>query len=180
MTDPPYVNRCPGYDLARELLRRIYGPLRPRAAEPAGRLLAFDQTEFVPAGDLRHGLWHTGYLYVPPDCDGAAALPCRLHVVLHGCNQSAEAFQGALFPRSIGVNEWADANRILVLYPQARALSVGDFSPPDLRDRHEINLEGCWNWWGYGHEDRTYLFKDGIQIAAIWAMVQRMAGRSNR
>jgi hypothetical protein len=33
-----------------------------------------------------------------------------------------------------------------------------------------VNPEGCWNWWGYAYDNR-YLFKDGVQVSAIWAMV---------
>jgi hypothetical protein len=41
-----------------------------------------------------------------------------------------------------------------------------------------INPEGCWNWWGYAY-DKRYLFKDGIQVSAIWAMVQRVSGQAD-
>lgn len=175
----PYINDCQ-HDLSGEMLQAIHGPLAPPAAVPAGRLLPFDQEAFAPAGaGVPTGLWHTGYLYVPAACEpGAGGPPCRLHVVLHGCRQSAELL-GELFPRKIGVNEWADTNRMLVLYPQARSVGVADFRPPRPTDLLEINLEGCWNWWGYARDER-YLFKDGVQLGAIWAMVLRVSGRGNR
>ena len=44
-------------------------------------------------------------------CRSGAAVPCRLHVVLHGCRQLAQVL-GEVFFRNVGVNEWADANRV--------------------------------------------------------------------
>lgn len=176
--DDPYINDC-DHDQAGQMLETIYGPLEPPAARPGGRLVAFDQTEFAPGGDAAgHGLWHTGQLYVPAACEAGAATSCRLHVVLHGCRQSAQLL-GETFPRNIGVNEWADGNRIVVLYPQARSIGVEDFRTPRPADLFNTNPQGCWNWWGYAYDSR-YLFKDGVQIGAIWSMVQRVSGRSNR
>ena len=45
--------------------------------------------------------------------------------MLHGCTQSAEVL-GDVFYTKIGVNEWADANRIIVLYPQAHATTLAE------------------------------------------------------
>jgi poly(3-hydroxybutyrate) depolymerase len=88
--------------------------------------------------------------------------------------------RGDGFPRRTGFDEWADANRILVLYPQARVIRSWDFRPPGPNDRGEINPDGCWNWWGYGYDDVDYLTKDGVQVRALWAMVQRVAGQPDR
>lgn len=175
----PYINNC-DYDQAGQMLATIYGPLQPRAAEAGGSLLRFDQKEFASGGETAaQGLWDTGYLYVPAACAPAATdAMCRLHVVLHGCRQSVQVL-GDEFVRRIGVNEWADGNRIVVLYPQARAINVADLRPPRPTDLFNINPEGCWNWWGYAYDTR-YLFKDGRQISAIWAMIQRVTSRSNQ
>lgn len=174
----PYINDC-DYDQAGQILSTLYGPLQDRATRLTGRVVAFDQREFAPEGDAAgNGLWNTGYLYVPAACEGAGAPRCRLHVVLHGCRQSAQLL-GETFLRNIGVNEWADSNRIVVLYPQARSVGVADFRRPRPDDIFAVNPEGCWNWWGYAH-DKRYLFKDGVQVGAIWGMVQRVTGRSNR
>ena len=142
-----------------------------------GRIVAFDQKEFVPGkATAANGLLDRGYLYVPKACEPGAAQLCRLHVVLHGCKQSAEEL-GDVFYTKIGVNEWADANNILVLYPQAHATSPAEL-PPDLWATALLNAnpEGCWNWWGYGG-DRQYLTKNGVQVLAIWKMVQRIEGK---
>jgi hypothetical protein len=132
-TRPPYINDC-DYDQARQILETIYGPLEPAAAASRGRFVIFDQTEFAPDGDVAsHGLWRTGRLYVPADCQMAGHALCRLHVVLHGCRQSVQVM-GDRFLRHIGINEWADTNRIVVLYPQARSVGVADFRTPRPTD----------------------------------------------
>ena len=172
----PYINDC-GYDQAGAELKAIYGPnLKPPATASSGRIVAFDQAEFVSAGARANGLSDTGYLYVPKDCEPGHPAPCRLHIVLHGCTQSSEAL-GDEFYTKIGVNEWADANRIVVLYPQAHATTVAELPPQaGLTALIDANPYGCWNWWGYA-EDSQFLTKNGVQISAIWAMVRRIEGQ---
>ena len=107
----PYINDC-AYDQAGAELRAIYGAgLKPPGAAATGRIVAFDQTEFVADGAARaSGLADAGYLYVPKDCKSNSQAPCRLHVVLHGCTQSSEALGDEFYTR-IGVNEWATPTR---------------------------------------------------------------------
>ena len=162
-TASPYIDNC-GYDQAEAELGAIYGSgLTPAAPSASGRIVSFDQKEFAPDGATAlNGLADTGYLYVPKACEPGAAQPCRLHVVLHGCEQSAEKL-GDVFYTKIGVNEWADANGILVLYPQAHAMIVS-------------NPKGCWNWWGYAG-DNYFLTKKGAQVDAIWKMIEWLEGK---
>jgi hypothetical protein len=83
----PFINNCI-YDQAKDILSTIYGPLQPPNDEAplSGRIVAFDQTEFVPGHDAQaNGMSDTGYLYVPKVCEAVAAPPCRLHVALHVC-----------------------------------------------------------------------------------------------
>ena len=165
-SESPHLNAC-GYDLAGATLAHIYGPLEPaRTAE--GELLAFTQTEFVKAGD-RHGLAPTGYAYVPEDCAHSAG--CRLHVAFHGCLQNTDTI-GDAFIRHAGYNEWAEANRILVLYPQAAAVTgrVAGI-PVDWP-----NPKGCWDWWGF--TGTNFARKAGSQISAVDAMIDRLAGKT--
>jgi poly(3-hydroxybutyrate) depolymerase len=155
----PYINNC-GYDAAGELLNWIYGPLTTRS-NPAGRLIAFDQSEFIGLPGW-HGMADTGYLYVPPACDGnAAGRGCRLHVVFHGCLQDL-ADIGTTFVRHAGYNAWADNNRLLLLYPQAAA--IYPFTNPNA----------CWDWFAY--DDTRYAQKNGRQMAAVKRMVDRLTG----
>ena len=115
----PFINSCI-YDQAEDILSTIYGPLLPPGSAIRPHR-AFDQTEFVPGNAAEaNGMSDTGYLYIPKACEPGAAQPCRLHVALHGCLQSAEVL-GNEFYTKVGVNEWADTNGIIVLYPQAHA-----------------------------------------------------------
>lgn len=174
---PPFINKC-GYDQAGEVLKTIYGPLKAPVDRLAGRIVAFDQTEFVPgAATKANGLSDTGYLYVPKDCEAGAASPCRLSITLHGCLQSAELLGDEFYTR-IGVNEWADSNRIVVLYPQAHATTVSELPAQNALSLANTNPNGCWNWWGYGFDAR-FLTKQGVQINAIWSMVRRLSGQGN-
>ena len=84
---------------------------------------------------------------------------------------------GNVFDTKIGLNEWADANRILVLYPQAHATTLAELPPSlFLTGMSNINPAGCWNWWGYGG-DTQYLTKKGVQADAIWKMIGRIEGK---
>ena len=173
----PYINDC-HYDQAEVELQAIYGPLQPRATTSSGRIVAFDQTEFVPEhAAAANGLLDTGYLYVPNACETGAAQPCRLQVALHGCLQSAEVLKDEFYTR-IGLNEWADTNGIIVLYPQAHATTVSELSRQDDLSLANTNPQGCWNWWGYAY-DNQFLTKQGVQVEAIWSMVQRVTGQGN-
>ena len=153
-TEPPFINDC-GYDAAGELLRHLLGDLAPPAPKPAGRLIAFDQREFGGVHGI--SMADEGYAYVPRDCDTAR---CRIHVVFHGCRQNA-AQVGERFVREAGYNRWADANRLIVLYPQTVARTWWVYNP-----------RGCWDWWGY--TDSRYATKDGAQIRAVMGMVERL------
>jgi len=173
----PFINDC-DYDQAGEMLQTLYGPLQPPAGQPLGRIVAFDQKEFAPgSAPAANGLWDTGYLYVPKAGEPGVGQPCRLTVALHGCLQSAEVL-GAEFYTKIGVNEWADTNRIMVLYPQAHATTVSDFPSQNALSAFNTNPNGCWNWWGYAGDTR-FLTKQGAQVSAIWSMVQRLTGQGN-
>lgn len=57
----------------------------------------------------------SGYIYIPASC--AANQTCGLHTAFHGCNQDLETI-GEIFVRNAGLNEWADTNNLVILYPQ--------------------------------------------------------------
>ena len=135
---PPYINDC-GYDAAGALLMHIYGAL-DNPTEPRGRIIEFYQNEFLPA-DEETGMNPLGQVYVPEAC--AAGATCRLHVAFHGCGQHQETI-GDAFYANAGYNRWAEANNIIVLYPQTRSLeySFMGISLP------WPNPRGCWDWWG--------------------------------
>jgi poly(3-hydroxybutyrate) depolymerase len=152
LSEGPYVTDC-DYDQARAILGWIYGPLAPASASPQGEFLVFDQQEFAEPGD---GFADDGVVYLPASCRSEPG--CRVHVALHGCRQSRETV-GESFIRDTGYAQIADSNRLVILFPQVSASTY--------------NPEGCWDWWGYTGLD--YLGKDAAQIAALWAMVRRLA-----
>ena len=175
-TGPPFINDC-DYDQAGAILQHIYGPLAPKAEVLSGRFIDFDQRAFAPGGAAEvNGLDTTGTLYVPAAC--AAGEACALHVVLHGCQQTREVL-GDAFYTSIGMNEWADSNRIVVLYPQAHSVTFTELTLAYpgrwFRNGFAVNPKGCWNWWGYAYDDR-FALKDGVQVSAIYAMIRRLLG----
>jgi poly(3-hydroxybutyrate) depolymerase len=148
-TASPYINDC-DLDLAGEMLQQLHGPLNPRNnGALGGRFVEFDQAEFISG----HGMAATGWAYVPQACTGSA---CRVHLVLHGCKQNT-ASVAERYVRNTGYNRWADTNGIVVLYPQTSNAAVN----------------GCWDWWGY--DSANYAKKSGPQMAALKAMVDRVA-----
>jgi Esterase PHB depolymerase len=154
----PYISHCSiggeGYDQAREVLRHIYGSLKPRIDAPTGEIVAFNQRRYATTAT---GMADTAYLYVPRTCIAEAR--CRVHVALHGCMQAAESV-GKQFYTDTGYNNWADGNNILVLYPQVNKSTI------------PFNPQGCWDWWGY--TGKNYAFKSSAQMKAIVAMVKRL------
>ncbi len=165
-TASPFINDC-DFDAAGRLLAHLYGPLAPPPARPAGRLLAFDQRGYAGGDAYALSMGDTGFVYVPVECEAAA---CRVHVALHGCRQGVQAI-GERFVRESGYNRWADANRIIVLYPQAIARNGPGFA--GWRASFVFNPRGCWDWWGY--TGPLYHTQSGPQVRAIKAMVDRLA-----
>lgn len=161
----PFVSNC-GYDGAGEVLKWLYGKLNARSGNPpAGHIISFDQTPFIAEG---RGMDSTGYVYVPADC--AAGRPCRLHVALHGCEQGHGSV-GMSFINNAGYNRWAETNRIIILYPQARP----DWKFHRTRSSGYIpNPAGCWDWVGWYGED--YDRHGGAQVEAITGMVRKITG----
>lgn len=171
VTDSPYIGKCK-QDGAKDVLSWIYGPLAAAPAKPTGRFVQFDQSRYVPKASSflwSTGLDSSGWIYIPAACKKGES--CRLHVAFHGCRQGQSylplhpppgggLYYGTTFVRHAGYDIWADNNRIVVLFPQAVSIPG-------------INPNGCWDWWGY--TSANYATRDGVQIAAIRAMVDRIA-----
>lgn len=151
--ESPWILDC-GFDAAGEMLRTLYDGLREPSEKITGELRVFNQSLYGP-DDRDISLAETGLLFVPKDC--AAGKPCRIHVAFHGCRQGVDTI-GKTFARQTGYNRWADANRIVVLYPQAAQSLVAPFNP-----------RGCWDWWGYTGDD--YATRNGAQLAAVRRMI---------
>lgn len=142
----PFVGDC-NYDTAGELLQYLYPGLVMPGSESLDNLL-----EVTLPGADDADLMESAYLYVPSVCsDGSEA--CALHLVLHGCGQSAETV-GTGFIEQSGYLSWAEANGIVLAFPQ---VEKSMFAP--------LNPHACWDWWGY--TDEEYRYRDGAQMVVL-------------
>jgi poly(3-hydroxybutyrate) depolymerase len=151
----PYLGNCQ-YDAAGAMLGFLFGKLAPREMSPQGQLLELDQQKLGgPTADV---LADKAFAYVPQSC--AKGESCSLHISFHGCNQNAQSI-GQQFVEHTGLNNWADSNHMVVLYPQTKNST---FMP--------LNPQGCWDWWGYADPD--YATQSGKQIQAITQMANSL------
>lgn len=164
----PYINNCGNQapadaDTAGILLQQIYGNLvKPNASPPQGQMLEFSQAEFV-ADPAKISMDTVGHVYVPNNC--ASGTRCKLHIAIHGCEQNDDQIQSAFYTHA-GYNFWADANDIIVIYPQVQKSPTTPYNP-----------SGCWDWWGYTNQ-QDYYRKSGKQMAAVRAMIARVTGEN--
>lgn len=176
-TETPYLGKC-AYDGAKTLLEGSDGPLAaPASRKPKGRFVEFDQTPYVPdSGPFfwSSGLDRSGWVYIPDSC--ARGERCRVHIAFHGCKQGQSflplkpppgggLYYGTTFVRNAGYDRWADNNHLVVLFPQA--VSIPGRNP-----------NGCWDWWGY--TDSHFADRQGVQIRALRAMLDRLGAGGPR
>ncbi|KAL4951554.1 Alpha/Beta hydrolase protein [Aspergillus filifer] len=137
---PPYISNC-GYDGAGAVLEWLLGPLEPRnTGRLSGEIVPFDQSGEYGAS----GMGSKGFLYVPAACRNGSVV-CRLHVVFHGCTQSYDLI-GKGFVQDTGYNQWADTNKLIMLYPQTTV----DLSLHRIWDGEEhSNRFACWDGLGF-------------------------------
>lgn len=148
----PYISNC-HRDIAGELLKTLLGPLQPRTMARKEGLMRFSQGELAQIVDpTAISMARTGYAYVPKSCAAKGVERCQLHVAFHGCRQTTAEI-GDDFLTKTGLNEWAEANQIVVLYPQT------------IRNVWLMNPRGCWDWWGYTGGD--FYNQRGPQMAAV-------------
>jgi len=130
----PWISYC-NYDSSGLSLQQIYGPLNARnKGTLGGKLFTFDQTQFHKSPSSI-SMADEGFIFVPQSC--ADLERCVLLVAFHGCLDNEDSV-GQWFVNGTGLNNWADTNNIIILYPQ----TVASLVYPD-------NPEGCWDWWGY-------------------------------
>jgi hypothetical protein len=160
----PYVNNCSDTpDPEKTFLTMFYGNLNAKnTGTLGGSYIAFDQNEFCPGGSCKGiDMDTTGQIFVPKNCTNGQA--CKVHLAIHGCLQ----YQGIIqqqFVQKSGLNEWADTNNIIVIYPQL----IAQGSPTGAA----YNPNGCWDFWGYNGSD--YALKSGKQMVAVMAMINRI------
>ena len=142
----PFVADC-DYDAAGELLQHLYQDLKA-----PGSMTETDLTEVILDGAAAAGMSETAYLFVPPDCvDGEQA--CALHLVLHGCAQSAVQV-GTDFILQSGYLPWAETNNIVLAFPQVVPAALNPYA--------------CWDWWGYTGADYRYRNGAQMELLADW------------
>jgi len=164
----PYMVSCStngvAYDSVKTWLAMFLGPLKPRNnGKLSGTLSAFDQAEFGATPNL--SMSPTGSVFVPKSC--AQGQTCGLILAMHGCLQEASLI-GDRWVEEAGINEWADSNKLVVVYPDTIASSAPGPTNPNA----------CFDWWGYSNQyDPNYALKSGLQMTVLYAMVQRVTGR---
>lgn len=186
---PPYINSSAvdghaGYMQSHRILDHIYSAqgARQPAESLSGTVHSFDQGQFTRGYGNRAGMDDVGFVYVPAEV--AAGKPARgVHICLHGCKQGYNFVDyvngrrdranripyGRRYVISTGYNAWADANDLIVLYPQVEARDDNDIQNPD----------GCWDWWGYSSQDGQpvdYFTRKAAQIEVLHAMLTRLCG----
>lgn len=140
----PFIGNC-NFDAAGELLQHLYGKLKTPVANHEAELTEVT----LPAADAA-GMIETAYLYVPPQCHQAGQ-SCKAHLVLHGCAQSSAQI-GTTFIEQSGYLAWAEANNIVLAFPQvAPAAAANPFA--------------CWDWWGYTGSE--YRWRNGAQMKVL-------------
>lgn len=158
----PFVGKC-NYDAAGALLNWIYpGLVRPTQRYNPDNAMNFSQGAFVDGDPEDIGLDSIGWVYVPTACQKGKTL-CKLHIAFHGCTQSYVNVGDAFYGHA-GYNDWAEANNIIVIYPQAHTIILW-------------NPNGCFDWWGF--TSSAYAFKSGEQMTAVHKMMQSAMGTSD-
>jgi poly(3-hydroxybutyrate) depolymerase len=159
VTASPYLNNC-GTDVENAFLGKLFGSVAAANTGPlSGTLTRFNQGSYVPGGNAAGlSMGSKGFAYVPASC--AAGGTCRLMVALHGCAQGYDAV-GTAFVDDANLDQYADTNAMIVLYPQATASAVNPY--------------GCWDWWGYLGAT-NYPIHGGAQLEAIMKEVHALGG----
>lgn len=68
------------------------------------------------------------------------------------------------YVENTGYNEVAEANGLIILYPQAKSST---FLPS--------NPNGCWDWWGY--TNGNYATQSGVQMKESMRLVQSILNK---
>eukprot|EP01114_Cavostelium_apophysatum_P022299 TRINITY_DN8020_c0_g1_i2.p1 TRINITY_DN8020_c0_g1~~TRINITY_DN8020_c0_g1_i2.p1 ORF type:complete len:323 (+),score=66.60 TRINITY_DN8020_c0_g1_i2:150-1118(+) len=156
----PYINNC-NYDAAGALLQHIYGKLEAPQNASTKNIQTIDQTTYIPTGYTADtaAMEDNGYYYLPSGGCGNSS-SCKIHISFHGCNQTLNDI-GTTYVEHVGLNDWAETNNIIVLYPQAK--------------KTMLNPQGCFDWWGYtGLDYATFL---APQMSAVNSMVEALKSK---
>lgn len=227
-----YVRNCEGVDNAASIFAHLYGSPSneptSRLEQEVGELIAFNQEPFIARAKYeldshlrispdeltaqgqsqvreRFDLAQYGYIYVPEQCKtGGSAYPCRVHVALHGCRQSA-----LNFAETAGYKKQADRYGVIIVFPALEPrvspadklsicqkleeqrkgailcefdefLTCGRYDETLNLSLVEPNIGGCWDWWGYLDMDidrHHYLTKEAPQMKVIELILKDVVRR---
>lgn len=157
-SESPFIGSC-DYDAAGDMLNFLMDDLQPASDTLSGKVVSFDQHKL--GGASASTLADKGYAYIPASC--AEGENCQVHVSFHGCNQYAETV-GMAYVEQTGLNQWADSNNMVVVYPQTQSSLVMPLNP-----------QGCWDWWGYTGEN--YATRSGKQLNAVRNIVLGLSSK---
>jgi len=105
-----------------------------------------------------------GFAYIPEECE---VFDCPVHFALHGCRMNNNQI-GMDFIVHSQFNEIAEANKIVIIYPQ-----VGD-----VQVTPTYKTGGCWDLVGYSDWDSTqfmwYMTKNGEQPKFLYNLYQSL------
>lgn len=152
----PFISRC-NYDGAFEILNFFYGPLHLQGVEVEQNVKFISQSKYFAENQKQNSMASEAAIYVPSSCQNGAQ--CALHVAFHGCLQSRDDIGDAYF-RKTGFNAWAEANGIIVLYPQA------------VKNYILGNPNSCWDWWGY--TGAQFHNKQSVQMEVVHKMIEEI------
>lgn len=150
----PWLLDC-DLDGAGMMLTSLMPELEAPKNLASGKLYIFDQRPFIKS--MMSSLANFGHVFIPESCEKGG---CRIHVALHGCDQDPLTI-GQAFVAKGGYNEWALANKLIILYPAAKK---SYFAP--------LNPLGCFDWWGYTGSD--FHTRGGTQMKAIYSMIKAL------
>lgn len=109
------------------------------------------------------GLENKGYAYIPKECENKE---CPVHMVYHGCGQSLSQIN-TTFIEFAGYNQVAEANDVIIVYPQAKP----------YKDEN-VNTNGCFDYYGYTNDhgiEEIYVSKDAPQMKATYGILEQLA-----
>lgn len=148
---PPFIGDC-DFDAAGELLKHLYENLTAPSAQDQAKLI-----ETTLPGAIAAGLGEKAYIYVPSECTNRGQ-SCKAHLVLHGCAQSNVQI-GTAFIEQSGYLPWAEANNIVLAFPQVAPAATNPYA--------------CWDWWGY--TGAAYRWRDGAQMKVLVDWMQELS-----
>lgn len=133
----PYISKC-DYDAATAMLGSVLGrQMKPPVPYNETMFFGVEQGKHTPLAVQPESLslGRTAYVYVASACAGGS-VACTLVVALHGCKQSIDMI-GHDFMEKTGLAQTAEANNLVVLFPQAIESPTFPYNP-----------QGCFDFWG--------------------------------